>query len=247
MGYDDLSEFTIEVDDENLILLYGKNKDFGVKHYHYAFDDLDYYLNHTEKKTDFLMTFVDDSLIENLKTKGFEIFGKWRDYFNPDISSFIRCEEYKHLKEADYNKASDITMACKGQSRGFMGQTKEWVAEWMRGENKDVSDRTILTHSIDGEIVGIICVGIYAHDSDKGAVLWVRELAGHPKFQRMGIAANLMDQGLCYGKENGAKRAFLSADDLNAGAIHLYEKMGFVGNENDYEVAMYKKAYKKEV
>ncbi|MCK5128400.1 MAG: GNAT family N-acetyltransferase [Clostridiales bacterium] len=142
-------------------------------------------------------------------------------------------------------------MACKGQSRGFMGQTIEWIADWISGENGEadrinMSGSTILTHSVEGEIVGIVCIGIYGHESEKGAVLWVGDLAVHPDFQRRGIAAKLMKQGLCYGKENGAKRAFLMADDTNAGAIHLYEKMGFVGNENEYEINMVKMADMKE-
>ena len=244
--YDDLSGFTVEADDENIILLYGENKSFGLYQYHYAFNELDYFLKGTVKKYDFLITFVDDSLVERLKSVGYEMFAIWRDYFNHDISSYDADGGIEYLKKAGYKRASDITMACKGQSRGFMGQTEEWIADWMESGKTGVSDAAILTHSEDGETAGIVFVGIYGHESEKGAVLWVRELAVHPGYQRRGIAKKLMRQALGYGKTHGAKRAFLMADEMNLGAIRLYEKMGFVRDENDCEINMVKTADKKE-
>ena len=235
-----MSGFAVEADERNIILLYGMNEDFGLMQCHYAFNELDCFLSRTEGMSDFIMTFVDESFVEKLKGCGFKLFGVWRDYFNNDLSSYETFGPFEYLKKADYKRASDITLACRLQSRGFMGQTEEWIAGWAEGGKMGVSDPAILTCSQNGALAGIVCVGIYGHESEKGAVLWVRELAVPPDYQRRGIAAKLMQQALGYGKSHGAKRAFLIADDMNLGAIHLYKKMGFVPNENECETAMYK-------
>lgn len=245
VGYESLSEFIVIADDEDIILLRGENKGFALVQYHYAFNDVNRFLKLTENNTNFLITFVDDSLVDGLKKSGFETFAVWRDYFNYDISSYKKIEEYEHLKASDYKKASDITLACKNQSRGFMGQTQEWIADWMSGDNAEakkikMKDSTILTHYESGEIVGIICVGTYGHESEKGAVLWIADLAVHPDYQKRGIATKLIKQGLSYGKSHGAKRSFLMADDTNDNAIGLYKKMGFEPIEDEYEINMFK-------
>jgi ribosomal protein S18 acetylase RimI-like enzyme len=126
-----------------------------------------------------------------------------------------------------------------------MGQTVEWITGWMSGKNDEAArialkGNTILTHTEGGKIAGIICVGIYGHKSEKGAVLWVREIAVHPDYQRRGIATKLLRQAMEYGAMHGAKRAFLAADETNLGAIKLYERMGFVRNEDECETSMYK-------
>ena len=71
-------------------------------------------------------------------------------------------------------------------------------------------DATILTHSENGEMAGIICLGIYGHESERGATLWIRELAVHPDYQRRGIATKLLRQGLGYGASARRKARFLS-------------------------------------
>ena len=242
-----MAGFESVAENENIILLYGKNDDFGLMQMHYAFNATGCFLRHTEKYNGFMMTFVDDGVAKSLKNQGFEIFGVWRDYFNEDIAAYGETEGFTPLTEDGYGRASEITLACKNQSRGFMGQTPEWIAGWMKNANQkpgedDIRDATILTHSEDGKIEGIICLGIYGHESERGATLWIRELAVHPDYQRRGIATKLLRQGLGYGAAHGAKRAFLAADELNTGALNLYERLGFVRDGNEHETALYKPA-----
>lgn len=240
-----MAGFEIVAENEDIILLYGKNDDFGLMQMHYAFNAPGCFLRHTEKYDGFLMTFVDDKIAANLKEEGFEIFGVWRDYFNEDIAAYGEEQGLTPLTEDGYARASQITLACKNQSRGFMGQTAEWIAGWMKNANQkpgenEIRDATILTHSENGEMAGIICLGIYGHESERGAILWIRELAVHPDYQRRGIATKLLRQGLGYGAMHGAKRSFLAADELNAGALKIYERLGFVRDGDEHETALYK-------
>ncbi len=80
-------------------------------------------------------------------------------------------------------------------------------------------------------------MGIYGDESKKGPVLWLREIAVLPQEQGKGIGRKLILQSLGYGKERGAKRAFLMADDCNTNAIGLYKSVGFVPSE-DAEINM---------
>lgn len=120
---------------------------------------------------------------------------------------------------------------------------KEWVEDLRRiGFDIYVVDYTkdcnIIVKKINGIIAGIICVGIYGHESKKGPILWVRELAVRPEFQKMGIGRELLGQAFAYGLEKGATRSFLAADECNHGAIHLYKSMGYQADENDREINM---------
>jgi ribosomal protein S18 acetylase RimI-like enzyme len=85
-----------------------------------------------------------------------------------------------------------------------------------------------------------VCTATYAHDSQKGPIAWIREVAVRPEYQRMGIGRKLVTQALSYGKENGAVRGFLQADECNIYAIHLYESLGFVSNKHEVQIDMFK-------
>ena len=79
----------------------------------------------------------------------------------------------------------------------------------------------------DGNIVGVGYFVLYGFDTEKGTVLWVRELAVDPKYQSKGIGRELILQGIAWGKENGAKRSFLACDAENYNAIKLYESLDY--------------------
>ncbi len=246
MGYNDLSEFSELINNNELILLKGYSKDFNLMKYHYAFSDIEIFIDALKKDSNFIISFVDEDHVDLFEKEGYEVFGVFRDYWNTDITDVENTDDYCFLETGQYKEASELTFACKGQSRGFMGQTAEWIADWMspdceQSQNIGMTDNTILVHMVEGVLAGLICVGIYSHESEKGAVLWIRELAVHPKFQRRGIAKKLLKQGLNYGIEHEAKRAFLMADDLNKHAIALYKKMGFEPKEDECQIDMIKK------
>ncbi len=104
----------------------------------------------------------------------------------------------------------------------------------MSGNSKDCN---ILVHKENGIMVGIAHVAIYDHESKKGPVLWLREIAVVPEMQGKGFGRKLILQAVQYGKERGAVRAFLMADDCNYNAAGLYKSIGFVPND-DVEINM---------
>jgi len=93
-------------------------------------------------------------------------------------------------------------------------------------------------HRENKKIVGVACAATYAHSSDKGAVVWVRELAVHPDFRRQGIGKRLLLQTLQYGAQHEAVRAFLHVDVQNIAAIHIYESVGFTPQEGEKQIDM---------
>lgn len=109
----------------------------------------------------------------------------------------------------------------QGQSRGFTGQTPEWIENYLH-HNETVKNPAILPcRAPEGELAGILCTGTYGHDSKDGAIVWIREVAVKPEHQSKGIGRRLIAQALQYGKRCGASRAFLAVDEDNIGAIHL--------------------------
>jgi ribosomal protein S18 acetylase RimI-like enzyme len=142
-------------------------------------------------------------------------------------------EPYCVIKKDEFEQASGVTRSCRLQSREFQGETPEWTSEWVSGNDPNAkacgsTDCNILVHRMDNKLVGIVCVAIYGHESEKGAIVWIREIAVRPEFQGQGIGRKLLLQGLKYGIEHGAKRAFLAADEYNHNAIKLYQSVGFV-------------------
>ena len=81
-------------------------------------------------------------------------------------------------------------------------------------------------------------MAIYGHGSEKGSILWVRELAVSPKSQGQGIGRKLLKQALTYGIDHGAKRSFLMADECNFNAKKLYEDIGFIPSLDEVQIDM---------
>ena len=145
------------------------------------------------------------------------------------------------LKITECKEASEVTMACRGKSRGFTGQTPLWIKAWLTQEDDSIKNQAILIHRNDSnEIVGIVCVGTYGHESEKGAIAWLREVAVLPEYQNQGIGRKLIKQALYYCKKFGAKRAFLAVDECNNNAIYLYKSFGFKPSEEESQIDMVK-------
>jgi ribosomal protein S18 acetylase RimI-like enzyme len=89
-----------------------------------------------------------------------------------------------------------------------------------------------------GKLVAIVCTAVYGYESKKGPVAWIREVAVHPDYQNRGIGRRLILQAFNYGKEHGAVRAFLMADECNEQGIHLYTKLGFTANKENAQIDM---------
>ena len=113
------------------------------------------------------------------------------------------------------------------------------MENWLSGE-EGVRFPAVLLHRENGKAAGIICIGLYGFDSAQGPVLWIRELAVCPEYQNRGIGRKLLLQAFQYGKEHGAYRSFLAADENNIKAIHMYRSLGFTANPLEKQIDMYR-------
>lgn len=166
---------------EQLILIFGFNVEAGLYEFHWSTNSASILLKEVNKSNEkALITFIPTEWIEEFRKNKFHIYAIWNDYFHNDISkSLDQVNSMEFLKECDFKKASEVTLSCRGQSRGFSGQTEEWMKQWIKGtESNSVSlggkDSAVLVHRENDKITGIICVTIYSHGESDGPILWVR-------------------------------------------------------------------------
>ena len=95
---------------------------------------------------------------------------------------------------------------------------------------------TVLACRDGKRMIGIVSTAVYEYESAGGPICWVREVAVLPEYQGGGYGRALVESALQYGKEHGAVRAFLMADDCNIAAIALYRKIGFEPSENNVQI-----------
>ncbi|MEG2091062.1 GNAT family N-acetyltransferase [Niameybacter sp.] len=243
--FESIKTYNILYNDENIILIYGYNSEDKLNQYHWACNRVEILLKAmNSENTDVLITFIPKEWVNPLKQADFEMYAVWNDYFSESINLADTKVDIDKIQANEYDKVSEVTLACRGQSRGFSGQTTEWVRQWVEGREPALPSHainsTILVKRLNTNVVGAICIATYAHESEKGAILWLREVAVHPNYQRKGIARELIKQAYQYGKTVGATRAFLMADECNEHAIHLYESMGFKGCPDEVEINMIK-------
>lgn len=210
--YDQLETFTVVKENKDLLLL-SKLHVLDVTEYHFACDSVECLLDGLDEKS--YVSMVPKEWVETFEKKSFTIYACYNDYFSSDMTYQ---ETYELIRLQDLETASNITKACYGQSRGFHGEDVQWIEKWM-------DDNNIIVCRENDEIVGICFVALYGYET--GPTLWIREIAVHPDHQRKGIGRKLMAGAMTYGKDRGARKAFLAADELNVHAIKLYESFGF--------------------
>jgi len=182
--------------------------------------------------------FVPDSLVNSLKGIGFELYSEFADFWNPELAEKTEKTDnsrniLREAQAAEFHLLAEITQKCKGQSRGFDGETVESIEEWL---NTDKS--TVLVAEHEGFVIGVALVSLYGFNSVKGTVLWIRLLAVTPEYQRRGIGMKLLSFAMDWGVKSGAVRAFLHADIHNDNAIKLYREKGFEMNGETTQVNM---------
>lgn len=170
--------------------------------------------------------FIPEYYICEMEDLGFIIASEWVDFWNNNLA--IICLEQpnslivRKIKENEYQMASQITILCKDYSRGYKGETSEWIKEWNESENS-----YIFVAEMNNEIIGICCISLYGFESEKGVILWLREVAVKPSYHSEKIGLNLVAFAINWGKQNGAVRSFLACDIENIKAIKLYEGLGY--------------------
>lgn len=241
--YESVKEYCILTEEKNGLFLFGYNEESEKQEIHWACNEVLDVLSVVKRvKVPVLVTFIPLKWRETLVNEGFIEYGFLREYWIPEISKVnIERINMNYLKKGHEKEASEVTYSCQWQSREFRGESEEWIRTWLDGTCSDAvhcSNTNILVQIVEGVIAGIVCVGIYGENSKNGKVIWVRELAVKKEFQGKGIGSKLMIQAIAYGKEQGAVRSFLMADDLNEPAKHLYKKIGYIGSETEIQLDM---------
>ena len=77
----------------------------------------------------------------------------------------------------------------------------------------------------DEQVVGMASAVHYIHP-DKPPELWINEVGVAPPYQRQGIAKQLLQALLAYGRSLGCREAWVGTDEDNTAARHLYASVG---------------------
>ena len=242
--YDDVKNYELQFDKKEVVLLFGYNREAKIYEYIWAANHADILIDSLKHKEEYILSFIPKEWIINLENAGLRIRNAWHDYYLDDLDKkdIKTTSAYNFLKSTETDEASNITLQCKDLSRGFTGQTPEWFNEWLN--EKDIKYTAVLVErtsdTSDDKISGLVCVGLYGHESDSGPITWIREAAVSPEHQKKGIGRKLITQALKYGIEKGAKKAFLAVDEDNKNAIRLYTSLGFKPGSDDSEITMIK-------
>ena len=181
--------------------------------------------------------FIAPEFVSGMEELGFNVVSEWVDFVVKDLQgveiSPSDFEGVRTIKGNEYEEAGKALRSCEGCSRGFVGESDQWIKEWDEKENS-----CILVAEINSELVGVCCLSMYGFDSEKGAVLWLREIAVKPEYQGKGIGYALIEKAFQWGIDNGAKRSFLACDAENHNGIKLYEKFGYRRNEERGQIDM---------
>lgn len=205
-SYENVCEYTKIHQNKDIILLYGYDVESCYFHYLWACNDVDTLINAIDlKKDNVMIQFIPDEWVPYLENAGFKLYAIWNDYINSDITKSCSTESPEFLTEKDCLEAAILTQSCRNQSRGFIGQTEEWMKEWINGTEPSALDSgskdfAIIVQRDHEKITGIVCTSTYAHNSDKGPICWIREIAVAKEYQNKGIATKLIRQALTYGK-----------------------------------------------
>lgn len=98
-----------------------------------------------------------------------------------------------------------------------------WHETTFRGEiqHRPISFPLVIVHSILNKVIGYI---IYWQIGDE---VQINNIAVHPDFRKMGIGEHVLRQVIEQVRFRGATFIALEVRPSNAGALHLYKKLGF--------------------
>lgn len=255
---ENLKEAKIIMDSDSTIFMYQKLEEekelcweLNSKHtfqLFWAADSIESFLDGLNKSIEYIkiaesncdkiyIEFVPEDFLDEIRGVDFNIVSEWMDYWNSQLrpidTSYGDMINIGTVTEKNISTASSITKSCTGYSRGFSGQSEELITEWMDTENSH-----LFFAEIDGNLVGFCFVILYGFDSDKGIILWIRELVVNPKYHSKGIGRQLIVHGINWGIKNEAKRSFLAVDAENFNAINLYESLGYKRKDERGQINM---------
>ncbi|MDD4496502.1 MAG: GNAT family N-acetyltransferase, partial [Eubacteriales bacterium] len=238
--YEEISDYEVLFSDDKSIILYGYDPEGKRYQYHWACNHKEDLLSRLQRKNDSeYITFIPKGWVESLKSIGFNVFAIWNDYFADSLENYAYYEEPGFINSSNFKEAAEVTRSCAGQSRGFTGQSDEWMKQWINNTmpaSPDYTSNCAAIAEISQEVAGVVCVATYA--SNDKTILWLRDIAVKPEFQGKGIARKLVGQAYAYGLKHGAVKAFLMADECNDIALHLYKSMGFKAGSDEGQIDM---------
>ncbi|MDR3208120.1 MAG: GNAT family N-acetyltransferase [Oscillospiraceae bacterium] len=242
-AYENVAHYATLRDDEQALFLYGENREVGQNELHFAVGDPGDIIRQVQTLPGVTrVSFVPLEARRDFLRAGFTVYSDMRDFWISDLSGSSDAWDSGGLMRSDECAAvSDVSRSVRWQSRGFHGESPEWVASWAAGDNPEVEhavDCAVLVCRDGAAPVGMVCVALYGHERPEGPVVWVRELVVRPERQGRGLGRRLLTQTLAYGRAHGARRSYLMADCQNANALRLYESVGFVAKADDGQLDM---------
>ena len=244
LSFEDIKNYEVKKNTHDMIIIHGCDQMTKLDEVIYACHDFDLLVQELNNYQNSLIKHIPNEWVQKLKDLGFLEYAIFRDYWIQDITSFN--DKYNQVKIAKLEDAkiiSDITKENKGESRSFFGEHEDFMTSWILGTQNGLIDMKathprIYLYKEKNQILGVALTCIYGHDHIKGPVLWMREIAVKKAYHHQGIGKKLILTALFNAKNEGAKRSFLMADDLNRHAINLYEKIGYKPNLEEQEINM---------
>lgn len=238
---EDFIDYQILEESERLLALFGYNEENHLSEIVWAANDLEALLPWVERHASALMSFIPKAWHQPLLDAGCKEYGVLRDYWCQNLEPFKAKRILTYASMDDTMEISSVTIDCLLESREFHGETEAMVQAWLLGKEPNLNDvhgkdAAILIDRDHGKIRGVVFVACYGHESPKGPVLWLREIAVKRSYQGQGIGRKLLIDALHYGTLHGCTRSFLCADDLNKNAIGLYQSLGYVPDMNDQQI-----------
>jgi len=129
----------------------------------------------------------------------------------------------EELKEKDIEEFLDLERTIFDS----FNVTKNELTKWI---NSDES--IVLVNKINGKLKGFIVINIYG--AGKKSCL-IRNIGVAESERRKGIGKELLLKGLQRAKEKGVKTAMLWVEIENTAARRLYERTGFILDQNEAE------------
>ena len=241
LDFETVERYDVLMNGENGVLLGGVKTEADVYELHWGANEPSIVLDAArETGRETLVSFVPDSWKATFLEAGFTEFGILREYWlEPLDTTFLPEFACEPITDADAKEAALVTQSCRLQSREFYGESPQKIADWINAvypegnENAFGAKHEAVLACRDevGKIAGVVLTAVYGYGEKWGPVAWVREVAVLPERQGKGYGRALVQSALNYGRERGARRAFLMADDCNAHAVSLYQSLGFTPNE----------------
>lgn len=231
LSFDAVADY--EIINESPLLLKGYNESANMYQLHYQAESAEQ-LKKALSPLDFtyMLPFVPEKWQKPLEACHLEVFAHYLEYHLQALPE----ESIAYDRTASrLEELSDLSHACQYHSRGFLGVSQLWLQGWIDGSHgalRHAKSHDIIVAYDKEHITGFIAVAV--HDEK----LWICRLAVKPEYHRQGWGTLLMKQALSYGNQQGAKSAYLMADQLNIAGRKLYENFGFVASE-EYQIDMF--------